>query len=150
MGMFSMVKAIVRQYPNWQDIPTNPDMDIISAMCRGTYVRFGTYGEPIMLRFPLVQHMAALASSYTGYTHQYASPFYQAYKAYFMASTDDSTRGTTDGWREFSMTNDSTPQRVMVSCPASKEGGMKTNCAKCGLCSGISGKGKKSVIIIEH
>jgi hypothetical protein len=33
---------------------------------------------------------------------------------------------------------------------ASKEMGFKTNCAKCGLCSGTEGKGKKDIKILEH
>jgi hypothetical protein len=37
-----------------------------------------------------------------------------------------------------------------VGCPASKEGGYKSNCATCGLCSGLLGKGKKDVKIIVH
>jgi hypothetical protein len=28
--------------------------------------------------------------------------------------------------------------------------GFKSNCSKCGLCSGTKGKGTKSVIILEH
>jgi hypothetical protein len=35
-------------------------------------------------------------------------------------------------------------------CPAAKETGKKSSCEKCGLCSGTSGKGKKSVQILEH
>jgi hypothetical protein len=38
----------------------------------------------------------------------------------------------------------------IVNCPASKEQGLKSNCSKCGLCSGTQGKGNKSVYTIEH
>ena len=37
-----------------------------------------------------------------------------------------------------------------VSCPASKEMDYKSNCAKCGLCSGLLGKGTKDVKILQH
>ena len=39
---------------------------------------------------------------------------------------------------------------VGVICPASNEAGFKSNCADCGLCSGLMGKGKKDVVILEH
>ena len=152
LGLLSMVKSIVNQYGMYDNIPTEPDWQTIVDMCTGTYVRFGTYGEPVRLAFPLVADMAEVASSYTGYTHQWGSPFFQSYKRYFMASTDDSTRfqAEASGWREFTMTSHETNKHKLVRCPASKEGGNKTNCAKCGLCSGTLGKGKKSVIIIQH
>jgi len=37
-----------------------------------------------------------------------------------------------------------------VSCPASKEAGFKSNCASCGLCSGMLGRGKTNIKILEH
>jgi hypothetical protein len=52
------------------------------------------------------------------------------------------------GYRSFVVTNKSIDG--LVSCPASKEMGYKSNCSKCGLCSGTEGKGKKSIVILEH
>ena len=41
-------------------------------------------------------------------------------------------------------------EETAVGCPASKEMGYVSNCAKCGLCSGTEGKGSKDVKILMH
>jgi len=53
------------------------------------------------------------------------------------------------GFRSF-LAKDKDDPVVGVQCPASKEANYKSTCEKCGLCSGILGKGKKSVSINEH
>jgi len=63
--------------------------------------------------------------------------------------TEDEERvATLIGYRSFVASP--TPISKFISCPASEEMGFKSNCSKCGLCSGTQGKGKKSVIILEH
>jgi hypothetical protein len=52
------------------------------------------------------------------------------------------------GYRSFVVASET--QSQFISCPASEEMGFKSNCSKCGLCSGTKGKGKKSVTILEH
>ena len=37
-----------------------------------------------------------------------------------------------------------------ILCPASKEAGRKSTCAKCKLCSGTSSNSKKSIAIVQH
>jgi hypothetical protein len=54
----------------------------------------------------------------------------------------------TKGFRSFIASPN--PIDGVVNCPASNEQGFKSNCSKCGLCSGAKGKGKKSVFIIQH
>ena len=51
-------------------------------------------------------------------------------------------------YRSFIATKDGSEDAV--GCPASSEMGFKSNCAKCGLCSGTEGKGKKDIKILEH
>ena len=51
-------------------------------------------------------------------------------------------------YRSFIASQDNSEKAV--SCPASKEAGFKSNCAKCGLCSGVLGKGKKDIKILQH
>ena len=52
------------------------------------------------------------------------------------------------GYRSFVVSETQIPG--FVPCPASAEQGFKSNCSKCGLCSGTNGKGTKSVNILEH
>lgn len=122
-----------------------------TEMAKNTYVRFGTYGEPSLLPIDLVADMSAVASSWTGYTHQWEKEWASEYGKYFMASTHNQVESNVASdlaYRSFIATK--TGDEKAVSCPASKEAGFKSNCAKCGLCSGLLGKGKTNIKILEH
>ena len=123
----------------------------IMDMSHDTYIRFGTYGEPSLLPIALVESMSLLSKSWTGYTHQWKKEWAGDYGKFFMASTHNQAesrvaRGV--NYRSFIATKDGSEDAV--GCPASKEMGFKTNCAKCGLCSGTEGKGRKDIKILEH
>lgn len=123
-------------------------------MSLNTYVRFGTYGEPSLLDQNLVSNMADVASSYTGYTHQWKKDWAKPYGSWFMASTHSQFQADVAkqlGYRSFIATDNGQYADVDgVMCPASNEGGFKSNCAACGLCSGMKGKGSKDVKILIH
>lgn len=83
-------------------------------------VRFGAYGDPVLLPLWLVQHLAALAEgAYTGYTHQWRRPEYQIFRPYFMASVEteeDCRLAESLGWRWYMVTTkESIPGAVL--CP---------------------------------
>jgi hypothetical protein len=150
-GMLSSLRAIARMYENFDYIPKLTDAMRISIlhMCTGRYVRFGSYGEPTLIPLDLVGRICEVASTWTGYTHQYMR--LPTYARYFMASTHgavDTVIAETMGWRCFASTHER--MDTMVHCPASKESGFISYCSKCALCSGTSGRGKKSVNIILH
>jgi hypothetical protein len=150
-GFLSSLRSIGKEYGTFDAIPyLSPKLldDIVQA-CTGKYVRFGSYGEPILVPFDMVQKICAVAKSWTGYTHQWLS--YPEYSAYFMASTHapcGEAMARALGWKSFV----ASPELLsgMVNCPASEEQNFRSNCAKCGLCSGTMGKGSKSVVILEH
>lgn len=149
-GFLSALRSI-GSLSKWEDIPelTDEISNRIISMCEGRYVRFGTYGEPSLLPFYLVSCMVAVAKSWTGYTHQWRKK--EEYSKVFMASThspEEEYLASLIGYRSFVVSSETHSQ--FISCPASKEGGFKSNCSKCGLCSGSEGKGKKSVYILEH
>lgn len=149
-GFVSMLRSIGKE-TKWDDIPElNADIERdILAMCNRKYIRFGTYGEPSLMPYELASSMVAVASNWTGYTHQWHKK--PEYSTLFMASTHDALgeqRASRDGWRSFVAS--ARGIKGLVQCPASKEMGFKSNCAKCGLCSGTEGKGNKSVVILEH
>ena len=149
-GFVSMLRSIGKE-TKWDDIPElNADIERdILAMCNRKYIRFGTYGEPSLMPYELASSMVAVASNWTGYTHQWHRK--PEYSTLFMASTHDALgeqRASRDGWRSFVAS--ARGIKGLVQCPASKEMGFKSNCAKCGLCSGTEGKGNKSVVILEH
>lgn len=150
-GFLSMLRSIAKVYNNWCDIPVfAPSIhQELLALADGKYVRFGTYGEPVLHGIDLVKDMVDVAKSWTGYTHQWHR--YPEFSEVFMASTHTplmEEKARSHNWRSFVAL--SSPTESFVNCPASKEGGFKTSCDKCGLCSGTLGKGKKSVYILEH
>jgi hypothetical protein len=147
-GFVSMLKSICKEH-----LPTRLDAEMRGLICRwceDTYVRFGTYGEPSLLPIDLVGDMVLGAKSWTGYTHQSRKPWAQAYRAFFMASAhSDKDAVSMTGWRSF-VAIDKDDTSTGVVCPASKESNYVSNCAKCGLCSGMAGKGIKNVQIQLH
>tara|TARA_R110002126_G_scaffold41945_4_gene121691 strand:+ start:554 stop:1273 length:720 start_codon:yes stop_codon:yes gene_type:complete len=115
-----------------------------------SFVRFGTYGEPSLFPIDLVQSLALNASTWSGYTHQARRSWAKPYADFFMASAhSDKEAISLVGWRSF-VAYDSTESSAAVQCPASKESSYASNCAKCGLCSGVKGKGTKDVKILIH
>lgn len=125
----------------------------IFRMCNGVYVRFGTYGEPSLLPVDLVRSMAVASKTWTGYTHQAHQEWAQPYALYFQASAHSDVQAkmlkTSSGWRSFIVLPKNATSDA-VQCPASAEAGYKSICSKCGLCSGITGKGSKNIKILEH
>jgi hypothetical protein len=151
LGLLSMLRGLHRRYDMIH--PRNDKLfDMFIDNISGEpidLVRFGVYGEPVLLPFDYIPRLVKLTRSYTGYTHQWHKDEYQIYKAYFMASTHGSISQAVAngmGWRVFNVgiTDDG------INCPASKEAGKKTTCAKCALCGGTEGKGKTNVFIKQH
>ena len=148
-GFLSQLRSIKREHLTTfnEDKRTR-----ILVLSEGRYVRFGTYGEPSLMDSTLVSQMARVASTWTGYTHQWDKDWAKTFSSWFMASVH--TESEVDladqvGFRSF-LAKDKDDPVVGVQCPASKEAGYKSTCQKCGLCSGTLGKGKKSVSINEH
>lgn len=124
---------------------------IIIDMCRDSYVRFGTYGEPSLLPDNLVDSMVNSAKNWTGYTHQWDKNWASNYSKWFMASVhnqDEAVNAKSKNYRSFIASK--IGNEKAVTCPASAEAGFKSNCASCGLCSGVLGKGNKDIKILEH
>jgi len=149
-GFLSSLRSI-RTKLTWDQIPefSSEIAEKITKLATGKYIRFGTYGEPSLIPLDLVSSLCLVASNWTGYTHQWA--FKSEYKAFFMASCHNEGQANyaaSKGWRSFIAAKEAI--QGTVNCPASEEAGFKSNCSKCGLCSGTNGKGKKNVYILQH
>jgi hypothetical protein len=148
-GFLSMLRSLAKT-----EIPDSlgpVERATILKWCTDSYVRFGTYGEPSLLPIDLVGDMALNAKSWTGYTHQARKPWASDYKTYFMASAhSDKEAASLTGWRSFIAYDPKTTDSAAVTCPASKEAGYKSTCAKCSLCSGVAGKGRTNIKIQTH
>jgi hypothetical protein len=106
----------------------------------GTPIRLGAYGDPAAVPIEHLRELVARAGRHTGYTHQWRDEAHADYKQLLMASADtagDVERAMGLGWRTFRVRAADTPVlRNEVVCPATPEGGHRTTCAKCSLCSG--------------
>jgi hypothetical protein len=121
----------------------------------GRKIRFGAYGEPVLIPLHIIRALAVASDGHTGYTHQWRKAEYLPYSAYILASVDteteylDAKRLT---WRTFRVRSKLAPMLPReISCPASAESGHKTTCADCRLCSGTyRNDPRKDVSIIVH
>ena len=122
------------------------------------HIRFGSYGDPAAIPIQVWENLARLANGFTGYTHQWKN-CNQKLKNYCMASVDsivgymkEYNEATALGWRTFrvreSLDNLLTDKEFI--CPASKEGGVRTTCEKCNLCSGLNRANGRNPVITLH
>lgn len=133
------------KYPQWSgypsDIPDGP-------------VRLGSYGDPAAV--PLRVWDSLILAQWTGYTHQWRHENFDArILELCMASVETDAdiaelHSKYPGARYFRVRK---PGEEIAAgeaqCPASKEGGQKTQCARCGLCVG-QGVRAKSISIEAH
>lgn len=116
---------------------------------QGKEIRFGAYGDPVNIPLSLVKIMARTAKKWTGYTHQWQNPKFDAYKQFFMASTDNEAQTTTshnNDWRSFRVIT--TKTRTLpneMECLSDSKG---LQCKECTLCNG--NKAGKSIFITVH
>ena len=144
----------------------------------GRNIRAGSYGDPAACPADVWRDFLAMASNRTGYTHMWKSAYAGArrnawrMRDLLMASCDSAAdyRAAVDaGFRAFYVIPRDSFDAGAASlysvgahidgamiCPASDEfaefHGRKTECAKCGACSGAGGKGARmpSVFIPAH
>jgi hypothetical protein len=117
-------------------------------------VRLGTYGDPAAVPSYIWESLISEATGHTAYSHQSNMPNADTRPDFMMVSADNEQQARhewSNGNRTFRVIK-STHEVVLGSeilCPASKEAGFKTTCAKCGLCGGSSVKAK-SIAIVDH
>ena len=126
-----------------------PD-NVVRAIASHRATRLGGYGEPTAVPLetwnPLLQ-----GAGWTGYTHRWreAGPEWAAMLMASVDSPEEYAEARNAGWRTFRTRLKTEPllPGEMV-CPASPEGGNRTQCERCLLCKG--GKRGPSVAIIAH
>lgn len=112
-------------------------------------LRCGSYGDPAMVPAHLWAMWTAAAPNWTGYTHQSGEAWFSAeYLNFLMVSREGEF--DPNGPRSFRVIPSvADVAKGEVLCPASEEAGMRTECARCGLCKG-GGSKAKSVAIVAH
>jgi len=146
-----------RAWEAWIEGRAQP-MDL-GVLARLQPVRMGTYGDPCAVPFDVwAPLLTTEGARWTGYTHQWRSPFVGTeWQALVMASVDSpklQRKAAAAGWRTFRARRwvDGEPEPIGKgehTCPASREAGGKTTCIMCNKCGGTSTPGKH-VVIIDH
>lgn len=116
------------------------------SVFRGKRVRFGAYGEPVLIPEMVVRRIAKQSAGWTGYTHQWRKDRYAWAREFFMASCDtdqDRSDARATGWRYFATGE---PDEFSIVCPSETKG---TKCTDCLLCRGCS-IGALSITIPGH
>ena len=128
------------------------DLGVLKAMIKWKPVRFGAYGEPVLIPLHLVQFMAKHARGFTGYTHQWDKLEYLEYNQFFMASTEnleDTLKAHQMGYRTFRVKGEGVDNMASeIDCPNAKTG---VQCRDCTLCDGLGVHGNgKSITAVVH
>ena len=126
---------------------------------RANGVRYGSYGDPVLIPLPVVERLAELdpgEKHWAGYTHQWRLPEYQAYRRYFMASVHtiaEMHEAWNMGWRTFRVGRpDEKPTAGEIHCPAQTTAAKQ--CIDCFACNGneraIDAKAAHSIFELPH
>jgi hypothetical protein len=129
------------------------DAALLPALFEGLAFRIGSYGDPAAIPAIVWKIATRLVKTRTGYTHQWRKKIGAGLKDLCMASADseaDVAAATAKGWRTFRVRKHDAPTLANESiCPASKEGGQRTQCDRCGLCKGAT-IAAKNIVIADH
>jgi hypothetical protein len=129
------------------------DAGLLSALFEGLAFRIGSYGDPAAIPASAWKTATRKVKNRTGYTHQWRRRIGVGLKGLCMASADnesDVATATARGWRTFRVRKHDAPTLKAESiCPASKEGGNRTQCDNCGLCQGAT-IAARNIVIADH
>jgi hypothetical protein len=121
--------------------PWNGDIELF----RGHKVRFGAWGDPVLLPIAIVERIVGSCAGHTGYTHFWRMPQFQSYRRYFMASVhsaQEAREAVSLGWRYYLVSRKPVQQAELpmktIVCPNEKIG---VTCERCPVpCDGTGGK----------
>jgi hypothetical protein len=125
-----------KEIPSWQG-----DTELF----RGRKVRFGAWGDPVLVPLAIVERIVGASSGHTGYTHFWRLPQFQPYRKYFMASVHSAQEAQlahSMGWRFYLVSRKPVLQAELpmktITCPNEKTG---VTCERCPVpCDGAGGK----------
>ena len=130
---------------------------LLTAYGAGLNIRCGTYGDPAAVPSWVWKALLKQARGFTGYSHQFGAigpGTDQDLAKFCMVSVDDylEARGHwAQNRRTFRIVQSiaEVDRFKEVVCPATPEGGSRTNCDNCNLCAGSS-VSAKSVAVVAH
>jgi len=146
------VLSVYKAYRRGRYVKADPAT--IAAALAGKIVRIGTYGDPCAAPASMWTQITRYAAGRRGYTHQWDRPDFDvdAWAPLVMASADtidQAAKANLLGMRVFRVSIGVDVQAGEAMCPASKEAGQRTTCARCTLCAGTSIKAR-DIVIADH
>lgn len=134
---------------------------LLRKRLRGRAVRWGAYGDPAAIPSGTVQRISralssAGASGHTAYSHGWRSrPDLQSLAMASVDSLEELREAQAQGWRTFRVAplegiERGAPREIV--CPATLEGGSRTDCSRCKLCNGARGPddARASIRVADH
>jgi hypothetical protein len=129
------------------------DAALLPELFEGLAFRIGSYGDPAAIPARIWKRATKRVKNRTGYTHQWRKRIGVGLKNLCMSSADsesDVATATARGWRTFRVRKYGAPTlENEIICPASAEGGRRTQCDTCGLCKGAT-IAAKNIVIADH
>jgi len=129
------------------------DAKLLPELFAGLAFRIGSYGDPAAVPVIIWKRVTRRVKNRTGYTHQWRKRIGVGLKNLCMASCDSESEvatATARGWRTFRVRKHDAPiLENEIICPASAEGGRRTQCDTCGLCRGAT-IAAKNIVIADH
>jgi hypothetical protein len=133
-----------RGYPDlWDDLALVAE---VSEWLADKFVRWGSYGDPSVIKHSVVRMINNWAAGHLGFTHQWLHPAAANFKGIFQASCESDTQYRVAkqlGWKTYTVIPttgpDGKPLEVLEGpgkrCPATLEGST-AQCKTCRLCNG--------------
>ena len=134
--------------------PDATDAADIAALGRGRLVRIGTYGDGAAVPAWVWAALLSEATAHTAYSHQFDVVGSSADAGRYMQSANSEAEAR-DAWakgrRTFRVVRSAAEivKGSEIMCPASKEAGVRVQCAECRLCGGADTRAK-SIAIVDH
>ena len=146
------VQSVFHAYKRGRYVKADPAT--IARVLAGKIVRIGTYGDPFAAPVKMWTQITRYAAGRRGYSHQWDRADFDvaAWAPLVMASADNidqAAKANLLGMRVFRVSVGVDVQAGEAPCPASKEAGRRSTCAKCPLCSGTSIVAR-DIVIADH
>lgn len=124
-------------YPHARD-----NLGLFRCLLQGRSVRWGAYGEAVLLPQAIFESICRFTVAQTGYTHLWRDPRFAWARPFVHASCDsvaDHHAALAAGWKPFTViAPEAEPPPATRQCPATLEGS-PVQCRSCLGCSGASG-----------
>ena len=142
-------------YKSWLNGNYEPlDYKIMKYKIKNNFVRFGAYGDPVYIPIELVDFISKNCKGWTGYSHQWQEPKFDAFKRYFMASADNESeyqKSIDFGWRSYRVSTNENTLNGEIMCPHDSESDTPIQCVNCRLCDGLGRhKNARNIAVIVH